>query len=242
MRDRATRTGRPPRLALATAAAAVSLTGTASSALTASVIDDWQDPASGSLAEFRGSFSQSTVLDEAQRRLTTSIDTTSPFAETKTSVESGTWTWQFRGNRGMSAGLTYNYFSPKNLSAYDTLLLGTIDTADGAGLSPDTGSSSGADFSLDIEINGNAIANPLTFNLNDEGDLLTVDVAAFSNVDFGKVNTIELALEGSYFEGEVTLSGGLAAVPVPGALPLFLSAVAGLGYVARRRRREAAAA
>jgi hypothetical protein len=75
---------------------------------------------------------------------------------------------------------------------------------------------------------GGTTLGPVSFNA---GDLLTLTFMKTAGQSFGSLSALNLA-----FDFQAT-----AVTPVPPALPLFVSALAGLGWFAHRRRRGQAA-
>jgi len=69
-------------------------------------------------------------------------------------------------------------------------------------------------------------AGPYSVNA---GDLLTLSLLKSAGESFGSLNGVALSFDFT----------AVAATPIPAALPLFVSALAGLGWCARRRRQEA---
>jgi hypothetical protein len=71
--------------------------------------------------------------------------------------------------------------------------------------------------------------------------LLAIDTAGPSTINAGPQFFGFIRTDAPFFNGpSITYSGSVSAVPLPAAMPLLISAIAGLGAVARRRRRKAA--
>lgn len=92
---------------------------------------------------------------------------------------------------------------------------------------------------VNLGINLDTTQDLLSFFVNDE--LLTSVGAngtqSFANVILQNINTTEGVDRTVYFDNLSAAS--VSAVPVPAALPLMLTALGGIGFVARRRRNRA---
>jgi hypothetical protein len=98
-------------------------------------------------------------------------------------------------------------------------------------MSPITGNAIGGFSLTDINVDLNHMIN---FPLNDALPSSYLAASLFRDGSF----TFDFSEErsGFLFVSEMTGTINVAATPIPGALPLFASALAGLGFLARRRR------
>jgi hypothetical protein len=98
-------------------------------------------------------------------------------------------------------------------------------------MSPITGNAIGGFSLTDINVDLNHM---ISFPLNDALPSSYLAASLFKDGSFTFDFSDEIA--GYFYVSEMTGTITLTATPVPGALPLFASALAGLGFLARRRR------
>lgn len=138
------------------------------------------------------------------------------------------WTWGFTADPGVTFDLT----------SFDIRL-------DRSGAGPD-------DFEIFLAVNGGANTSVLTFDYQDASDgvdFLGVDLSSFTGVSDAvftlaafnaelTAGTFDLEALGGGSTGTAFRLEGLETshVPLPGALPLLLGGLLGLGLIARRRR------
>lgn len=232
--------GRAPLLALATAASVVALTATAPTAEAGFVIDDFstaQTVSDSSLSNGAVTTSDTATPNGLARELSAEFtaDTTSPGVGTISNDITGFGAWSYGARTGAigTVTLTYDNLGGLDLSGHP-LLTTEVLIADATGepytLSATLTSGSNS-FSVDKTFDSSNVNSELIFALADFEP--TVDTAAITKIEF--------SLTASGGNGDAVL-GQIAAVPLPGGLPLFLGGLAGVGYVVRRRQRPAEAA
>lgn len=142
----------------------------------------------------------------------------------------GNITPQF-GTKALQANDTFGmvwHVSTRDDRAFNDIFFGIRDAAD-----------QGAKVTITLEeINGSALASPVVQMLSGlpNGKELLISLA-LAGLSTDPVTSAKISLRSSKVNDSFTLDGAaLTAVPVPAALPLFLSALVGFGFVARRRR------
>ncbi|MFP4360794.1 MAG: hypothetical protein ACLFTG_08965 [Alphaproteobacteria bacterium] len=223
--------GRAPLLALATAAAVAALTATAPAVEAAFVIDDFQtadsviSPATGDTP------SESTRSTEPQG-FNRTMNVSEPVAGEVTNEIRPDVGWILRSPDSAAIGRLFYDTTTTDLSSFPFL---KVDVEKAQASTPTS-------FSLSaglIDSNGKSDFISESFEAGETGAILFA-LADF-DVDTTKIDEISFRIFQTNF-GSETVVGQVAAVPIPGALPLFLGGLAGVGYVVRRRQRQAAAA
>ncbi len=126
-------------------------------------------------------------------------------------------------------GMIWDVFTPDG-RAFTDIFFGIRDAAD-----------QGATFTVTLdEVNGAApsmlVQSVLTGQPN-SGELLFS--LALADIGLSSATSARISLVSSKVNDSFTFDGGaLTPVPVPAALPLFLSALAGFGFISRRRRKS----
>ena len=242
MLDTTIRAGRAPLLALATAASVVALTATAPQADAAFVIDTFDTFASTGLVTPTTSGSTDSAVDTDIPRSgdtrTISVTGTPIFDRAAVVVsESRLEIGLFDAGTG-SVELAYDFGSGLDLSGHGDLLSFNFVSSDLGG--PMGGPTRSVDVGVTVEDSDSS--DTQTFTLQDGGPSVNqLAFAAYSGIDFADVSKLTVVFDGASFGADFSLDQ-IAAVPLPGALPLFLGGLAGVGYVVRRRQRQAAAA
>ena len=269
MLDTTIRAGRAPLLALATAASVVALTATAPQANAAFVIDDFSSPTPANLLpQLPDSNGTSDPTDDvavpgttdgplitdigtATRTITrtgptaTIGDPSTYFVPATNTTVVGEGSLVFNnGFEDQVTTLSYVFDSAIDLASFNKFSFNFAST--------DSDPLSGnANFPISVGVTnatGGASAFEVqSFDLLDEdgvgGTVETLLFSAYSSIEFSEVTGIEVVLDNASFTGAPDFRlDSIAAVPLPGALPLFLGGLAGVGYVVRRRQRQAAAA
>ncbi|MEE4192199.1 MAG: hypothetical protein V2I66_11515 [Halieaceae bacterium] len=128
-------------------------------------------------------------------------------------------------------GMVWNV-STRDGTAFNDIHFGIRDAAD-----------QGATFTVTLDqINGNdlggdSVIETLTSQRNGVDVLFSLALADLAFVD-DPVTSARISLVSSRLNDSFTFDGAaLTAVPIPGALPLFLSALAGIGLISRKRRK-----
>jgi len=251
MLDATTRAGRAPLLALATAAAVVALTATAPQADAAFVIDDFSlpDPSvalpeldfgSGPVPSTFDSVTTSGVGDGSADR---TVSTTSLGFDT-TGLGGGSLTFNNGFGSDQSTFVSYAFTIQDFTSFGDRIQFdwSSVDILDN--------NSSVNSLSVPVTLfDADANSNTQDFDVLREGftepgpTTEFVELSAYSGIDLTRITGVEFVLDIANGSGAPDLGlDSVAVVPLPGALPLFLGGLAGVGYVVRRRQRQAAAA
>ena len=249
MLDTTTRAGRAPLLALATAASVVALTATAPQVDAAFVIDDFSSPDPGVLlpeldfgsGPVPGTFDSFTTSGVGDGLATRTVSTTSS-GSGNTGLGAGSLTFN-NGFGDQVTTISYAFGTPVDIDATGDRFVFDFRSTDSIP------GSSNINFPIDVTVSDSAGSETAQFLLLAEGATApgptaeTLLFSAYSSVDLSDVTGLEVVLDTTGFAGAPDFSiNSIAAVPLPGALPLFLGGLAGVGYVVRRRQRQAAAA
>jgi len=235
MLDTTFRAGRAPRLALATAASVVALTATAPQA-EAAFIDNFAQ----TLFVSGNDLSAGDTLTDNDRISATSIDRKLSFTLLEGDGGFGNGALISGGLFQLATGpgdqgeavLEYS-FGRVDLSSLDLVVpIKSVELNDDA---------LKLDFFVSLtDEDGKTGTLSETISEPDDGKQLIFALAGFG-IDSSTVTEAKFELKPTG-KGDDLVLGPIAAVPLPGALPLFLGGLAGAGYVWRRQRRAAEAA
>jgi hypothetical protein len=128
-------------------------------------------------------------------------------------------------------GMVWNV-SARDGRAFNDIFFGIRDAADqGAIFTVTLDQINGAD------LGGSSVVETLTSQGNGVDLLFSLALADLAFIN-DPVTSARISLVSSKVNDSFTFDGGaLTVVPLPGALPLFLSALAGFGYISRKRRK-----